>query len=197
MTLKLAQFCDDPKKYPQNLHTPQKYTRFSKPPKILKFRILNPKKLPGPMYVWKCQSPPLSLGTPLTQGLGSKGQNSTFSEHGHFAYQIKGNHEMQQHSSKYFARRPLPSSRHDPRRWGQKVKVQLFQNMAMLHIKFKGITKYTNIVANILDADHPRPLPPRAWANSTLSEHGHMLHHAHNEMYFAHNETHFAHNELN
>ena len=25
MTLKLAQFCDDPKKYPQNLHTPKKY----------------------------------------------------------------------------------------------------------------------------------------------------------------------------
>ena len=28
MTLKLAQFCDDPKKYPQNLHTPQKYSFF-------------------------------------------------------------------------------------------------------------------------------------------------------------------------
>ena len=23
MTLKLAQFCDDPQKYPQNLHTPK------------------------------------------------------------------------------------------------------------------------------------------------------------------------------
>ena len=70
--------------------------------------------------------PPPLWAPPLTQGLGSKGQNSTFSEHGHFAYQIKGNHEMQQHSSKYFACRPSPSSRHDPRRWGQKVKVQLF-----------------------------------------------------------------------
>ena len=26
MTLKLAQFCDDQKKYPQNLHTPKKYS---------------------------------------------------------------------------------------------------------------------------------------------------------------------------
>ena len=90
--------------------------------------------------------------TPLT--LGSKGQNSTFSEHGHVAHKIKWNREgsnmvanvlpadpshppygskghnstfsdqrhvanyresrMQQHSSKYFARRP-------PRPWGSKV----------------------------------------------------------------------------
>ena len=46
---------------------------------------------------------------PLTLGLGSKGQISTFSKHGHVANQIKGNHEMQQHGSKYFARRsPRP-----------------------------------------------------------------------------------------
>ena len=31
--------------------------------------------------------------------LGSKCQNSTFSEHGHVAYQINGNHEMQQHGN--------------------------------------------------------------------------------------------------
>ena len=30
-------------------------------------------------------------------GMGSIGQKSTFSEHGHVAYQIIGNHEMQQH----------------------------------------------------------------------------------------------------
>ena len=35
MILKLAQFCDDPKTYPQNLHTctPQKYSFFSNPQK--------------------------------------------------------------------------------------------------------------------------------------------------------------------
>ena len=32
-----------PQKYPQNLHTPKKYSFFWKPQKILKFRILNPK----------------------------------------------------------------------------------------------------------------------------------------------------------
>ena len=45
---------------------------------------------------------------PLTPGIGSIGQNSTFSKHSHIAYQIKGNQEMQQHGSKYFARRPFP-----------------------------------------------------------------------------------------
>ena len=34
--------------------------------------------------------------------MGSIGQTSTFSEHGHVAYQIKGNHQMEQHGSKYF-----------------------------------------------------------------------------------------------
>ena len=101
--------------------------------------------------------PPPPLGTPLTQGLGSKGQNSTFSEHGPFAYQIKGNHEMQQHSRNILPADPSPSSRHDL--WGLKVKVQLVQNMAMLHIKFKGITNYTNIVAKYF-ARRPPPIPP-------------------------------------
>ena len=38
--------------------------------------------------------------------MGSIGQKSTFLEHCHAAYQIKENHEMQQHGNKYFARRP-------------------------------------------------------------------------------------------
>ena len=45
---------------------------------------------------------------PQPLGMGSVGQNSTFSEHGHVTYQIKGNHGMQQHGSKYFVHRPLP-----------------------------------------------------------------------------------------
>ena len=53
--------------------------------------------------------------TLLTLGMGSISQNSTFSEHGHVAYHIKGNHQMQQHGSKYFAHRPSPR----PWGWGQ------------------------------------------------------------------------------
>ena len=48
------------------------------------------------------QTPP-----PLTLGLGSVGQTLTFSKHGHVAYPIKGNHQMQQYGSKYFASRPI------------------------------------------------------------------------------------------
>ena len=45
---------------------------------------------------------------PPNMGMWSIGQKSTFSEHGYIAYQIKGNHETQQHGSKYFACRPHP-----------------------------------------------------------------------------------------
>ena len=66
---------------------------------------------------------------PLTQSIGQK---STFSEHCHVT-----SRRMQQHGSKYFmCTSPSPQ---DPRVWGPKVKIQLFQNMIMLHIKLKGI----------------------------------------------------------
>ena len=51
-----------------------------------------------------CRPPP-----PLTLGLGPKGQNSTLSEQGHVAYQIKGNHDCSNMVSTYFAcRSPSP-----------------------------------------------------------------------------------------
>ena len=42
----------------------------------------------------------------------------------------------------------------------------------MLHIKLKGITKCSNMVANIMPTD-PLPLDPRD-QSSTFSEHGHV-----------------------
>ena len=48
---------------------------------------------------------------------------------------------MQQHGSNYFAcRPPSPSPHLLAQGLGQKVKIQLFQNMVMLHIKLKGMT---------------------------------------------------------
>ena len=44
MTLKLAQFCDDPKKYPQNLHTPKKYHFSENPPQNIENHNFEPKK---------------------------------------------------------------------------------------------------------------------------------------------------------
>ena len=71
---------------------------------------------------------------PTTQGMGSIGQNSTFSEHGHVAYQFKGNQEMQPHGSNYFNRRP--PSPYDPIGIGQKVKIQVSEP-GLLHINLK------------------------------------------------------------
>ena len=72
---------------------------------------------------------------------GSTGQNSTFSEHSHVAYQSNGNYKMQQHCSQCFVRRaPLPRG----------VGLKLFQNMVMLDIELIGITKCSNMVVNIL-----------------------------------------------
>ena len=47
---------------------------------------------------------------PPTQPLGSRGQNSTCSEHGPVAYQIKEEAQMQQHGRKYFASRLPPAN---------------------------------------------------------------------------------------
>ena len=56
---------------------------------------------------------------PPTFGVESKGQTSTFSEHGHIAYQIKWNHECSNVVANILLADPAP----DPR--GQKVKIQL------------------------------------------------------------------------
>ena len=101
----------------------------------------------------------------------SIGQKSTFSEHGHVAYQIKWNHEMQQHGSKYFARKPhLPPPPHDPRGQGQKVEIKLFQNMVMLHIKLIAITKSRRPP----HAPSPTLGMGSISQNLTFSEHGHV-----------------------
>ena len=57
--------------------------------------------------------------------MGSKGQNSTFSEHGHVAYQIKGNH-----GSSNMVADIMPADPPDP--GSHKVKIQVFQNMIQL-----------------------------------------------------------------
>ena len=58
--------------------------------------------------ITKCSSMVAYFARRFLPGDGSIGQNSTFSELGHVSYPIKGNHQMQQHGSKYFARRLLP-----------------------------------------------------------------------------------------
>ena len=74
----------------------------------------------------------LPTDTPLTQGVGSKGQTIYFSESSHVAYQIKADD-----ASSNMVANILHTD--TPRGWGQKVKLYLFLKVVMLHIKLKGI----------------------------------------------------------
>ena len=71
-------------------------------------------------------------------GDGVISQNSTFSEHGHVAYQLKGITKCSSIVAIFLPTDPPPPTTIGRR--GQEVKIQLFQNMVMLHIKLKGIT---------------------------------------------------------
>ena len=110
----------------------------------------------------------LPTDTPLTQGIGSKGQAIYFSESSHFAYQIKARGQRSnilisqqlRQLSIFFAEilhagRAAIDMKHiklDFRlkawvrvRWvdlggGAEAKIKIFQNMVMLHIKLKLTT---------------------------------------------------------
>ena len=88
-----------------------------------------------------------SVSHPLGE-LKGWGQNSFFSEHGHATYKVKENLQVLLYSK---------CSKSPPRGWGQLVKIQLSQNMLMLHIKLKESTQCSNKVANIF-LQTPYPL---------------------------------------
>ena len=101
--------------------------------------------------------------------MGSKCQYATFSEHGHTAYQMKGNHECSNRETHI-----LPADNHSPPPllvgWGQKVKIQLMHGHVVHQIK--GNYKCSNMVAIFFFAPPP-PLDPGS-QNSKFSEHGHV-----------------------
>ena len=66
----------------------------------------------------------------------------------------------------------LPADPPSPDPRGQKVKILLFQNMVMLHIKLNGITKSSIMVENIFPADTLGV--KRLEQNSTFSEQCHV-----------------------
>ena len=109
---------------------------------------------------------PADIPTPWPWG--SKGQNSTFSEHGHVAYQIKENHKCSNKVANILPSDAPPR----PWGWGQKVRIRLFQNMVMLHIKFNGITNAVDIKYFARIRTPPWTL---GWGqNSSFTEHGHV-----------------------
>ena len=72
-----------------------------------------------------------------TKRVESKGQKSTFSEQGNVTYQMKGNLKCGNMEA-FILPADSPSR---PLGRGQKVKIKLNQNMVMLQIKLKGITR--------------------------------------------------------
>ena len=60
------------------------------------------------------------------KGVGSKGHNSTFSEHGQVAYQIKGNHESSSMIPNILLADPYPPPTPWPWGLGQKFKFNFF-----------------------------------------------------------------------
>ena len=97
-----------------------------------------------------CASPP-----GWTKGVGSKGRNSTLSEYGHVAYQIKENHECSSMSRSIMPADPYPTPTPNP--LTLKVKIQLFSEHGHVAYQIKEFYKCSNMVANILPADSPDP----------------------------------------
>ena len=107
-------------------------------------------------------------------GDGVKRSNSTFSEQGHVAYQIK----VTDKCSSMLANILLQTSTHPlPCGLGQKVKIQLFQNMVILDMKLKWNHEMLQHGSKYLAC---RPPPPRTFGmgsigqTSTFSELGHV-----------------------
>ena len=99
--------------------------------------------------------------------------NSIYSEKCLAAYQVKGKQECSNKAANILPADPLS---HDHRGWGQRVIIQLFQNIVMLHIKLNGITKCSNMVAYILPADTSLHDPRSQNANIQFILNNVMLH---------------------
>ena len=87
---------------------------------------------------------------PLTQGIGSKGQLSSFPEF-HVAYQIKGNQVCSNMAAFFFPADPHPP----PSPWGIGSKGQISSFSEHRHVTFqiKGNWVYSSQL----------PLPPQSW----------------------------------
>ena len=92
---------------------------------------------------------------PLDPGFGVKKAIFNLLEYGHVACRIKEFHKCSRMVANI-----LPADPPWPWGWGHYVKIQLFLNRVMLHIKLKGFTKCISMVANILPAD---PSWPCCW----------------------------------
>ena len=105
--------------------------------------------------------------------MGSKGQNSTISEHGHVSYQIK----MQSGNVATWLQTFCPQPPPPPDLRGQKVKIKLFKCNVMLHNKLKEIRNEETW--SQIFCLQTAPIPMTLWLGSEgqktfFSEHGHV-----------------------
>ena len=94
----------------------------------------------------------LPTDTPLTKGMGSKGQTIYFSESSHVAYQIKADD-----AGSNMVANILPKDTLLTQGVGSKGKnLYLFLKVVMLHIKLKGIEHtHSTMKANMLSLHTP------------------------------------------
>ena len=100
--------------------------------------------LPADFTPLPTELPPPHTPPPPTLGMGSIGQKSAFSEHGHVSYQIKENHECSSIVANILLAdpyklplTPLNLTLGSKRSKGQ---IQLFQTMVMFYMKLKRIS---------------------------------------------------------
>ena len=86
--------------------------------------------------------------------VGVKRSNSTFSEHGHVAYQIKGNHDCSIIVANVLPADPLPIST-PTLGLGSKGQNSTLSEQGHVAYQIKGNHECSNMVANILPADTP------------------------------------------
>ena len=99
---------------------------------------------------------------PSYLGEGSNGQNSTLPEHGHIAYQIKGNHKCSNLVANSLPGDSLPLP------LGPKCQTSLFLEHGHVAYQIKGYHKCSNMV-EIFCPQTPSPLTDPGGQNSTLS----------------------------
>ena len=99
-------------------------------------------------------------------GMGSIGQNSTFSEHGHIAYQIKGNHQCSNMVANILPS-PPPLPPPHPRPWdGINMSKFNFSAHGYVAYQIKGNHEMQHYDSKHFPTD-PLPPIPDPWKGST------------------------------
>ena len=110
--------------------------------------------------------------------MGSKDQNSTFSEHGHVAYQIKDNHECSNMVANILPADPPPPSTLDMRSVGLKVNFFRTWSCCISNLRESRMQQHGSKYVASRPPYHPPPPPgsgmEKIGQNSTFSEYGHI-----------------------